>query len=80
MDITNLINLKKKLSFDFDVIDFHVSLLKMGCNALRVTADRVFTDAEVEELATHPEVVGAELVAEHEAYPEARRSYFYIKY
>ena len=45
MDITNLINLKKKLSFDFDVIDFHVSLLKMGCNALRVTADRVFTDA-----------------------------------
>lgn len=80
MDITNLINLKHSLSFDFDCIDFDDARLKTGEYALRVTADRVFTDDEVKELAQYKNVVGAECVATYRPDPRIRRSYFYIKY
>lgn len=80
MDISKLIDLKNKLSFDFDVIDFATARLKTGKHALRVTADRVFTEDEVNELKKYKNVVSAECVAEFANDSRVLRSYFYIEY
>lgn len=59
-----------------DIQDFSTVTLKTGGRAVRVTLDRLLTDAEKADLS-HVGCVGVDCVARHRYAPEIQKSYFY---
>ena len=60
-----------------DVVDFQTVKMKDGEVGIRVTLDRVLTDAEKAQMVSE-RFKGLDCVAHHRYAPEIKRSYFYI--
>lgn len=77
MNIAKLLELLPE-SVKLDIIDFTNVKLKTGGAAVRVTLDRLLTDAEKGKMK-NPHIMGLECVAQYRYAPELKKSYFYVK-
>lgn len=64
-------------SVKLDIIDFTDVKMKSGGAGMRVTLDRILTDAEKQKMQSR-HIVGLDCIARHKYAPEIERSYFYI--
>ena len=60
-----------------DVIDFTDCHLKDGRDALRITLDRILTEAEKARMKSK-HIVGVDCLCQYRYAPEIRHSYFYL--
>ena len=76
MDVVALIEMLPD-TIKLDVVDFQTVKMKDGEVGIRVTLDRVLTDAEKAQMVSK-HFKGLDCVAHHKYAPEIKRSYFYI--
>lgn len=61
-----------------DVIDFTEVKLNKGNHAVRITIDRLLTDAEKAKMK-NKRILGLDCIAHHRYAPEIKKSYFYVE-
>ena len=76
MDVVALIELLPD-SVKLDVVDFQTVKMKNEEVGIRVTLDRILTDAEKAQMVSE-RFKGLDCVAQYRYAPEIKRSYFYI--
>lgn len=76
MNISKLIELLPD-TVKIDIIDFSDVKMKTGKNGIRVTLNRLLTDAEKQQM-NNKHFVGLDCIAVHRYAPEIKKSYFYV--